>query len=174
VQRFKRTIDHLTEITKLQKENISEPSAVFLPALVADVELDLAQVIQAAQAKIIHDFTRCPTIPFSKKNMRSILYNLISNAIKYHSPERPPVVQVLCTEKAEFYVLSVKDNGLGIDLSQQHKLFTMFKRLHSHVEGSGIGLYMVKKIIENAGGKIEVQSKLGEGSIFSVYFRRFL
>lgn len=59
-----------------------------------------------------------------------------------------------------------------MDLSREHKLFAMFQRLHDHVEGSGIGLYMVKKIIENAGGRIEVQSKVGEGSEFSVYFRR--
>lgn len=69
-------------------------------------------------------------------------------------------------------MLTVQDNGLGIDLSQEHKLFAMFQRLHDHVEGSGIGLYMVKKIIENAGGRIEVQSKVGEGTEFSVYLRQ--
>jgi signal transduction histidine kinase len=66
----------------------------------------------------------------------------------------------------------VQDNGLGLDTSQQSELFTMFRRFHVGVEGSGIGLYMVKKVVENAGGKIEVQSEPGVGSIFSVYFRR--
>jgi signal transduction histidine kinase len=69
-------------------------------------------------------------------------------------------------------VLLVEDNGLGIDLSQEDKIFAMFKRLHDHVEGSGVGLYIVKKIIENAGGKIEVQSEVDRGTIFKVYFRK--
>jgi signal transduction histidine kinase len=69
-------------------------------------------------------------------------------------------------------VLSVQDNGLGIPEGGIDKIFTMFKRLHSHVEGTGIGLYIVKKIIDNAKGKIEVESKEGSGSTFRVYFKQ--
>lgn len=65
--------------------------------------------------------------------------------------------------------LSVHDNGLGIEAHSRHKLFGMFERLHTHVEGSGIGLFMVKKMVENAGGRIEVESVVGEGSTFVVY-----
>ncbi|QMU27828.1 PAS domain-containing protein [Adhaeribacter radiodurans] len=174
VQRFKRTIDHLTEITKLQKENSEEASPVNLAALLNEVQLDLAPIMEAAQAQIVIDISLCPTIRFSEKNLRSIVYNLVSNAIKYHSPDRLPKVRVFCTLTDNYQILSVQDNGLGLDLAQQHKLFAMFKRLHNHVEGTGIGLYMVKKIIENAGGKIQVESKLGEGSTFHVYFVRSL
>jgi len=67
-------------------------------------------------------------------------------------------------------VLEVQDNGLGLTLEQQHKLFTMFRRLHDHVAGSGVGLYMVKRMIENAGGTIEVQSEADVGSTFTVTF----
>lgn len=70
-----------------------------------------------------------------------------------------------------YFVLSVEDNGLGMDLSKETKLFSMFQRLHDHVEGSEIGLYMVKKIVENAGGKIEVESQLESGSEFKVFFK---
>jgi signal transduction histidine kinase len=59
-----------------------------------------------------------------------------------------------------------------MDLSKKDKIFALFKRLHDHVEGSGIGLYIVKKIIEKAGGKIEVDSKLDQGSVFRVYFKQ--
>jgi signal transduction histidine kinase len=68
-------------------------------------------------------------------------------------------------------VLLVQDNGLGLSTSQQTKLFTMFKRMHTHVEGSGIGLYIVKRIIENNGGKIDVESEQGKGTTFKVYFK---
>jgi signal transduction histidine kinase len=72
--------------------------------------------------------------------------------------------------EAPYLVLEVEDNGLGLDLSGDHELFGLFRRFHTHVEGSGVGLYMVKKLVENAGGKVEVISKLGDGSTFSVYF----
>jgi PAS domain S-box-containing protein len=172
VQRFKRTIEHLTEISKLQKENSPEASPVSLSAVIAEVQLDLAPAIRAAQAKLEIDVATYPAVRFPEKNLRSVIYNLLSNAVKYRSPERAPLVRVHCHETAEYQVLSVEDNGLGMDLSQEHKLFAMFKRLHDHVEGSGVGLYMVKKIVENAGGKIDVQSKVGEGSTFQVYFRK--
>lgn len=66
----------------------------------------------------------------------------------------------------------MQDNGLGMKLSDTSKIFTMFKRLHTHMEGTGIGLFMVKRIIENAGGKIEVESQLGKGSKFTIYIER--
>ncbi|NVO84211.1 ATP-binding protein, partial [Hymenobacter terrestris] len=74
-----------------------------------------------------------------------------------------------CPAGPGFVSLQVHDNGLGLDLREDRQLFTMFQRLHDHVEGSGIGLYMVKKIAENAGGRVAVESRLGEGSVFTVY-----
>jgi signal transduction histidine kinase len=68
-------------------------------------------------------------------------------------------------------VLSVKDNGYGIREADIPKVFKMFKRLHTHTEGTGIGMYIVKRILENSGGKIEVQSEYGKGSEFLVYVK---
>lgn len=65
-------------------------------------------------------------------------------------------------------MLEVQDNGLGLTPEQQGKLFGMFRRLHAHVPGSGMGLYMVKRIVENAGGTITVRSQPNEGSTFIV------
>ncbi len=69
-------------------------------------------------------------------------------------------------------MLLVEDNGLGMDMCQEEKIFALFKRRHSHVEGTGIGLYMVRKMLENAGGRIRVTSQVGVGSAFTVYFKR--
>jgi len=173
VQRFKRTIGHLTEVTKLQKEYNLEATPVNLAAVIAEVQLDLLNDINAAQARIEVDVSNCPTIQFSEKNLRSIIYNLLSNALKYRSPLRTPLSRVHCSITDKYQVLTIADNGLGMDLTGNPKLFTMFKRLHNHVEGSGIGLYMVKKIIENAGGKIEVQSTVDQGSTFQIFFPLF-
>lgn len=174
VERFKRTIFHLTEVSKLQQEANQPIVLVPLASVLEEVLLDLAPLIEASSARVEADVRECRAIEFSEKNLRSILYNLLSNAVKYRSPDRPPVVKVSCHAQADYYVLTVEDNGLGVDLStgKQEKLFAMFKRFHTHVEGSGIGLYMVKKIVDNAGGKIEVESKPGVGSVFKVYFRK--
>ncbi|MFB9864277.1 chemotaxis protein CheB [Rufibacter immobilis] len=171
VERFKKTIGNLTEITKLQNEhNTTEVSTIDLAQLIQDVTLDLEPMLKEAQAEIDLDIAACPYISFSEKNLRSIVYNLLSNAVKYRSPERTVHIKLSCKKEDEFVVLRVQDNGLGLSPEQKEQLFSMFQRFHDHVDGSGIGLYMVRKIINNAGGKIEVESTLGEGTTFKVYF----
>ncbi len=129
-------------------------------------------MIVASGAQLAVDLSGCPAIHFSEKNLRSVVYNLISNALKYRSPERVPLVRIGCESTPTDQVLTVGDNGLGMEPGRLNQLFTMFKRFHDHVEGSGIGLYMIKKMVENAGGKIEVESQVGVGSTFRVYFTR--
>ena len=99
-----------------------------------------------------------------------MVFNLLSNALKYRAPERRPQVRLRTQLAGRYVVLEVEDNGLGLTAAHGQKLFGMFQRFHDHVEGSGIGLYMVKKMVENAGGRIEVRSKLNQGSTFLVYF----
>jgi signal transduction histidine kinase len=96
------------------------------------------------------------------------VYNLLSNAVKYRAPSRPLLVQLRCHRVAGTTVLEIKDNGLGLDARQLSKLFGIFVRLHPHVPGSGIGLYMVKKIAENAGGNVAVHSQPDVGTTFVV------
>jgi PAS domain S-box-containing protein len=172
VDRFKRTIEHLTEVSKLQKEHGQGATPVRLAEVVENVCLDLAPLIQETGAQLIVDVPVFTTLTFSEKNLRSVVYNLLSNALKYRHPDRVPQVRLLSRTQGHHLVLEVQDNGLGLDLAREHELFTMFQRYHTHVEGSGIGLYMVKKIVENAGGRIEVESRLGHGSTFFVYFPR--
>lgn len=171
ISRFKRTIDHLTEIIKLQKENNQEATVIELEEVINDVKLDLSPQLESVDAQLNIAVTSCPAIHFSKKNLRSVVYNLLSNAIKYNSPERRPEIDLHCYPEGEYVVLKVSDNGLGMNKLGRQKLFSMFGRLHDHVEGSGIGLYMVKKIVENADGHIEVESEPGVGSTFKVYLK---
>jgi signal transduction histidine kinase len=171
IERFKRTIAHLTDVSRLQKEHSQEASQVPLAALVAEVSLDLTPLIRQSGGQLDVLVPESATLTFSEKNLRSVVYNLLSNAFKYRHPERTPYVRVAYRAQEAYQVLEVQDNGLGLDLTQgQAKLFAMFQRLHTHVEGSGIGLYMVKRMVENVGGHIEVASTLGMGCTFSVYF----
>nr|WP_052695133.1 PAS domain-containing sensor histidine kinase [Hymenobacter sp. AT01-02] len=171
VERFKKTIATLTDVAKLQKEHDGESVLIDLATVVEDVRLDLTPMIASVGAQVEIDVAACPTIRFSEKNLRSVVYNLFSNALKYHSPERTPHVRIRCESTPEHQVLVIQDNGLGMEAGRQQQLFTMFKRFHDHVEGSGIGLYMVKKMVDNAGGRIEVETQVKQGSTFRVYFR---
>ncbi|MDO1451337.1 PAS domain S-box protein [Rhodocytophaga aerolata] len=170
VERFKKTIGNLTEVVKLQKENSKELIWIDLSKVIREVSLDLEPLIVETQAKIEVEIANCPFIHFSEKNLRSVVYNLLSNAIKYRSLERVPQITISCEDVPSYHVLTFRDNGLGMESKPMSGLFTMFKRFHDHVEGTGIGLYMIKKMVENAGGKIEVESKLDVGSTFKVYF----
>ncbi|MDF7814008.1 PAS domain-containing protein [Hymenobacter sp. YC55] len=169
VERFKRTIEHLTDVSKLQKEYAAPTTLVNLAAVLADVHQDLAPLLQETGAVLVLEVGAVPPVPFSEKNLRSVVYNLLSNALKYRSPNRKPQVDVRGYERAGYVVLEVHDNGLGIDADHVPRLFDMFQRFHSHVEGSGIGLFMVKRMVENAGGRIEVHSQPGVGTTFLVY-----
>jgi len=168
VERFQRTLVHLTDISKLQQAHAEPAEMVDLAAQIEAVRLDLAPALAAAQGQLTVDVTASPTVRFSPKNLRSIIYNLLSNAIKYQAPDRPPQVLLRAFRANDQLHIEVQDNGLGLTEEQQSKLFVMFRRLHTHVEGTGVGLYMVKRIVENAGGSIRVQSQPGVGSTFSV------
>lgn len=168
IQRFKLTIGDLTDITKIQKNIAEDIEDVYLEEIVEEVKHNIRTMID--ESKAIIRFT-CYTqkFKFSKANLRSIVYNLLSNAIKYRSPDRDLVIEISCKEDSNYILLEVTDNGLGINENQKEKIFGMFKRYHTHVEGTGIGLYIVKRIIENYGGKILLESEEGVGSTFKVY-----
>ena len=172
VNRFKKAVTDLTEVAKIQRESGSDVASFNILEVVDEVLPDFESAIAENNAKVVKLLAPDAVIRFSAKNIRSVIYNLISNALKYRSPDRDPIIQIATEVLPEQVVLSVTDNGLGFDQADESKIFSMFKRLHDHVEGSGIGLYIVKKIVENAGGKIVVKSKIGEGSTFSIFFKR--
>ncbi|RTQ47532.1 PAS domain-containing protein [Hymenobacter gummosus] len=167
VQRFQRTIKYLTDITQWQHVQDQPATPVPLAPLVEDVRLDLAPLLAVSGGQVMLDENSCDTIIFAEKNLRSLVYNLISNALKYRAPDRVPLVQVRChTDAAGAAVLEVQDNGLGLTEAQRQRVFGMFQRLHRHVEGAGIGLFLVKQVVEKVGGRIEVESQPGAGSTF--------
>lgn len=169
INKFKKTILDLTEITKVQKGTVEEIEPVSFEEVLEDLKMDIKNLLDESGAIIEHDFQE-RSIDFALKNLRSIFYNLITNAIKYRSPKRPLKIKIRTLKRTNFIILTIKDNGLGIEKDQHHNLFSMFKRIHTHVEGSGVGLYIIKKIMENHGGKIEVVSTADKGSTFKVFF----
>lgn len=172
ISRFKNTLLDLTEVARLQhqEENSAQDSITF-EEIFADVKINIQHLIERHEATIHVDFSLAPDVIFSRKNLRSIVYNLVSNAIKYSSPERKPEIHISTFKIEGYTVFKVQDNGLGVKKGDQAKVFSMFKRLHAHVEGTGVGLAIVKRIVENSDGRIEFESELGEGSTFTVYLK---
>ena len=170
VARFQLTITQLTDITKLQLAHAGPAELVLLAPVVEDVRLDLAPLIEAAPTALTVDVSPDLVVSFSPANLRSIVYNLLSNAVKYRAADRPSQVRVQATHTPQAVVLTVQDNGLGMSTVQQRQLFGLFQRLHTHVEGTGVGLYIVKRLVENGGGTITVQSQPNVGTTFTVTF----
>ncbi|MBD1395657.1 hybrid sensor histidine kinase/response regulator [Pontibacter sp. JH31] len=171
IGRFKNTLIDLTEVAKVQYEEEAPKESVQFEEILKDVKLNIKDLINRYDARIQTDFTAAPNIVFSRKNLRSIVYNLVSNAIKYSSPERMPEIEISSFYSAGFTVFRVRDNGLGLREEDKQKVFGMFKRLHTHVEGTGVGMAIVQRIVENYDGKIELDSELGKGTEFRVYLR---
>jgi PAS domain S-box-containing protein len=166
------TIQGLTEVVQVQRHSER------LPAEIVDL-LPLTQKIiqsissQAAElnASFELDFSAAPAFFFARLNLQSVLYNLISNALKYAHPDRPPLVRVRTELTAEGApVLVVQDNGLGLDTERYGPdLFKLFRRFHHHVAGSGLGLYLVNRIVQQASGQLEVSSTVGAGTTFRIF-----
>ncbi|MBI3481795.1 MAG: HAMP domain-containing histidine kinase [Bacteroidetes bacterium] len=118
------------------------------------------------------DFRQAPMVFTVRPILTSVLYNLASNAIKYRSPDRALILKIKTARSDDGAVLEVSDNGLGIDLNQNDRnVFGLYKRFHTHTDGKGLGLYLVKLQIESLGGSVEVQSELNVGSTFKVSFK---
>lgn len=168
IVQLKETVDDLLGIIQLQKETELEKEDLDCGQLIEEIKFSIKDMIESTDAVIIEDFEKCREMKMTKAGMKSVIYNLLTNAIKYRSPERRPEIHISLSEENNFSILAIKDNGLGINLQNKDKLFTMFKRMHDHVEGSGIGLYIVKRTVEKYGGSITVESEVGKGSTFII------
>ncbi|MDO8784759.1 MAG: ATP-binding protein, partial [Syntrophales bacterium] len=108
-----------------------------------------------------------PAIRGDRKRVCRVFENLIQNAIKYRGDTKTPTIKIGCEPGAEFHEFYIRDNGIGIDPKYHQKIFQVFQRLSDvNTEGTGIGLAIVKRIVENQGGRIRVESEKGMGATF--------
>jgi PAS domain S-box-containing protein len=119
-------------------------------------------------------FENLPVVKSHKSPLRQVIQNLVSNALKYQQPGKPPVIHISAKEFPAYWQFSVQDNGIGIKPEYFDRIFVIFQRLHNKDEysGTGMGLAIVKKIVEAMGGNIWIESKEGEGSIFFFTIKR--
>jgi signal transduction histidine kinase len=168
-QKLRLNLDDLIQLATNEHLLHEQPGEVHWLALLADVRQSIEQQIADTGATIISHFP-APSVSLPAVYLRSILLNLITNAIKYRHPERPPVVRVSTERTDNGSCLRVADNGKGIDLIRyRQKLFGHGERFDTSVPGNGFGLYIVKHQIEALGGTIEVASEPGSGTEFRVF-----
>jgi two-component system phosphate regulon sensor histidine kinase PhoR len=167
---IKKVISDLVDSRWKQERKQAAEELVDLGNIVEDVRLALAPQIQESGAVITIDL-KCPEVTFVRRKLRSIVYNLLSNAIKYTDVDQKPEITVTTNKEKEYIVLSIADNGIGISEEEQEIIFKKFQRISSSREGSGVGLYLVNTMATEAGGRIEVESEPGKGSVFKVFIK---
>jgi light-regulated signal transduction histidine kinase (bacteriophytochrome) len=132
---------------------------------IATTLANLENAIRASSAQITYGVL--PPVKIHRIHLQQLFQNLIGNALKYRSV-RPPLVRVEAKKQDQHWLFSVSDNGIGIDSQYTERIFGLFKRLHTGDEysGTGIGLAICKRIVEQYGGRIWAESALGGGSTF--------
>lgn len=170
---MQKTIDGISEAIKIDKSPLDDVDSVSLQTLVDEVLRENETLVRAARPAITLDL-EVNNITYSRTGLKSTLYNLITNACKYRDEHRPLEIMIRTYKVQGRVYLEVKDNGLGINLKiHGKKIFGLFKRFHDHVEGSGLGLYMIKRMLEDRGGTIDVNSEPSRGTTFTVTFATY-
>ena len=161
-----RIIKGLMQIIDVDQDVSDQVATQHFQGIADQLAQEYADELATAEAKLTTDFA-VDSVLYVESYLDSILRNLVSNAIKYRHDERPLLLSITTCAESEGVLLSVRDNGMGMDLDRHGDgLFQPFRRLTQQRDGKGIGLHMIKKMIEKNGGSIAVESTPGEGTVF--------
>ncbi len=173
IEHLNSTLDELLETLKIQEDIAKEREALSFEKTFNGIKEILIGQIKESNAVITADFSKAQEIVYPKIYLESIMLNLISNALKYKSPERIPEITITSDNIAGEAILTVKDNGLGIDMARHSEnLFGLRKTFHRHAEAKGVGLFLTKTQVETMGGEISAESVVDEGSVFKITFNK--
>ncbi len=164
-------IKDLSNILQIKNAIDEKKQRVRFSEVLEDIKISISGSIINDKVAILSDFSAIDEITAIKSYLYSIFLNIVSNSIKYRQPGLSPVIEIrsaLSTNKIELFF---KDNGLGINLEKgADQVFELYKRFHTHVEGKGMGLFMVKSQVETMGGQIHVASEVNKGTEFRIEF----
>lgn len=166
VQRMNTLVDALLDFARSAREPL-RVGKVDLNAVLQELRRDFAAELHGRE--VVWRIGELPTLPGDATLLRQVLYNLLSNALKYSQPRTPTVIEVRAERAEREWVVQVSDNGVGFDARYQDKLFGVFQRLHraEEFEGVGIGLANVQRIVARHGGRVWATSEPGQGATFS-------
>jgi signal transduction histidine kinase len=156
----------------IKSNNNIERETISFTEVFTEVKKNIENLLSSQNGVIKADFSRIDVIKYNRIHIESIFLNMISNAIRYSAPNRPPEIKITSYKQDEWAVVEFEDNGLGMDLKRYgDRLFGLYQRFHGNKEGKGLGLYMTRSQVTAMGGKIEVESEPGEGTKFKIYFK---
>ncbi len=171
VNRMDDVIRDLNNVLQVRNNLNETKESLKFRDIITDIKLSLGSLISANDIVILTDFKNVEGIHAIKSYIYSVFYNLVSNSIKFRRPGVKLLVEVKSNRVGNSLVLKFTDNGLGIDLvAKGDQVFGLYKRFHRHIEGKGMGLFMVKTQVESMGGIISVESKVGIGTTFTIEF----
>jgi PAS domain S-box-containing protein len=172
VKRLDSVVSDLNQIIQVRRGMTEKKERAKFSSMVYNITDSIKCLVEQENVKINTNFSHVDEIFTVKSYMYSIFYNLISNSIKYRKAEVPPVIDITSQQKDSKTILRFKDNCLGIDLDlHKDKVFGLYKRFHLHVEGKGMGLYMVKTQVESLGGRIDIRSEVNKGTEIVLEFQ---
>lgn len=172
VRKLENTLNDLIEVVSHQKPETRALTLLNLDEELHDTMQSIESQIKESGVSITTNFG-VRSIIYSKSYLNSIFLNLLTNAIKYRSEDRPLNIHIATKDENGTTILVFEDNGKGINMEKNGtKIFGLYQRFHTHVEGKGIGLFMIKSHIESLGGTINVKSILDKGTIFEVRFAK--
>jgi len=165
-----KDLNHVLQV----KQGFSEKKElVNVSNIVTDIKLSIPQLISAEKVTFDLHLSNVKELWTIKSYLYSIFFNLISNSIKYRQPNHAPIIEISGEMLADQLIITYKDNGIGIDLKKHgNDLFGLYKRFHHHIEGKGMGLFMVKTQLDAIGGKITVKSDCNQGTEFKLTFEK--
>lgn len=174
VKRMETLLDDLLDFSRAGSQETPK-DAISIESVMVLVEANLRHRFELLNAKMVVKNENFPSVRAHRTQLLQLLQNLVSNGVKFKG-DRDPVVIVSSEKREDKYVISVKDNGIGISDENKKKVFEMFKRLHTRdeFEGTGIGLATCKRIVSSWGGDIWVESEVGKGSTFSFSIPNFV
>ena len=165
------TIDNLSDVALVNINNNSLEKVHVNNILKQAISSVKARALKS-KVEIINELKGDEYILGIPAYLDSILLNFLTNAIKYKDPQKDSYVKISSHKTNQFYVFSIQDNGLGIDMERfANRIFGMYKTFHGNSDARGFGLFITKNQIEAMGGKVEVESELGVGSEFKVFLQ---
>jgi len=169
------TLQDLIEVVSIKKQKIPKVEQIDFKLLLYNIEKGLFNQLKESGIKIQKDFSNLNEINYVYAHLENFFMNLMTNSVKYKHPERSPIVKISTYIENKYCVIRFEDNGIGLDLSRYgDRIFGLYQRFHNHVEGKGLGLYLVREQIRAHDGKIEIESEVGKGTVFKVYLRNLI
>lgn len=168
-EKMDQVIREVTEMIHQRKLSFEEKKELEFEAILNAVKADIGDFIEEKHASIETDFSAIASIYSLESYLNSIFYQLTINALKFSKPNLSPKIQIWTESKQDKVLIHFKDDGNGLDLNRYGKsIFGLYKKFNLHIEGRGIGLYLVKSQVEFLGGEVEVRSELNQWTEFII------